>query len=345
MMKKRILAVFLCTLMAGTTLTGFHSAGDDKELVLFTWEGMFPQEVLDDFEAETGVKVIYSNFDTDETMLEKLSMAKGGDYDVVVADDYILESVIAEGLAEKLDKDSLENIENINPLYQGQFYDPEDAYTIPYGAGIPLIVYDPEQVDTEIKSYADLWDASLEDSIALTANYRVINGITQLSMGKSMNEEDVDVIKETGEKLLTLAPNVRLIQDDNTQNALLNGEASVGFLYTSQVMAALAENPDLEVVYPEEGLGFGILGMFIPSEAPDKDAAYAFVDYIMQPEVAAKCTDYVGYYSTNKAADELVDPQLVVPDEVTDGEIVQNVSQEADAQYQKNWTEFKAACD
>lgn len=344
-MKKRILAVFLCTLMAGTTLTGFHSSGDDKELVLFTWEGMFPQEVLDDFEAETGVKVIYSNFDTDETMLEKLSMAKGGDYDVVVADDYILESVIAEGLAEKLDKDSLENIENINPLYQGQFYDPEDAYTIPYGAGIPLIVYDPEQVDTEIKSYADLWDASLEDSIALTANYRVINGITQLSMGKSMNEEDVDVIKETGEKLLTLAPNVRLIQDDNTQNALLNGEASVGFLYTSQVMAALAENPDLEVVYPEEGLGFGILGMFIPSEAPDKDAAYAFVDYIMQPEVAAKCTDYVGYYSTNKAADELVDPQLVVPDEVTDGEIVQNVSQEADAQYQKNWTEFKAACD
>lgn len=345
MMKKRILAVFLCTLMAGTTLTGFHSAGDDKELVLFTWEGMFPQEVLDDFEKETGVKVIYSNFDTDETMLEKLSMAKGGDYDIVVADDYILESVIAEGLAEELDKDSLENIGNINPLYQGQFYDPEDAYTIPYGAGIPLIVYDPEQVDMEIKSYADLWDASLEDSIALTANYRVINGITQLSMGKSMNEEDIDVIKETGEKLLELAPNVRLIQDDNTQNALLNGEASVGFLYTSQVMAALAENPDLEVVYPEEGLGFGILGMFIPSEAPDKDAAYAFIDYIMQPEVAAKCTDHVGYYSTNKAADELVDPELVVPDDVTSGEIVQNVSQEADAQYQKNWTEFKAACD
>ncbi len=345
MMKKRILAVFLCTLMAGTTLTGFHSAGDDKELVLFTWEGMFPQEVLDDFEKETGVKVIYSNFDTDETMLEKLSMAKGGDYDIVVADDYILESVIAEGLAEELDKDSLENIGNINPLYQGQFYDPEDAYTIPYGAGIPLIVYDPEQVDMEIKSYADLWDASLEDSIALTANYRVINGITQLSMGKSMNEEDIDVIKETGEKLLELAPNVRLIQDDNTQNALLNGEASVGFLYTSQVMAALAENPDLEVVYPEEGLGFGILGMFVPSEAPDKDAAYAFIDYIMQPEVAAKCTDHVGYYSTNKAADELVDPELVVPDDVTSGEIVQNVSQEADAQYQKNWTEFKAACD
>ena len=322
-MKKRVLAVVMCALMAGTAFTGFKDAGDDKELVLFTWEGMFPQEVLDDFEKETGVKVVYSNFDTDETMLEKLSMAKGGDYDIVIADDYILETAIQEGLAEKLDKDSLENIGNINPLYQGQFYDPDDEYTVPYGAGIPLIVYDPEQVDIDIKGYKDLWDPSLEDSIALTANYRVINGITQLSMGESMNEEDVDVIKKTGEKLLELAPNVRLIQDDNTQNAL----------------------PDLKVVYPEEGLGFGIMGMFIPSEAPDKDAAYSFMDYIMQPEVAAKCTDYIGYYSTNKAADELVNPDLVVPDDVTKGEIVQNVSQDADAQYQKNWTEFKAACD
>ena len=286
-MKKRVLAVVMCALMAGTAFTGFKDAGDDKELVLFTWEGMFPQEVLDDFEKETGVKVVYSNFDTDETMLEKLSMAKGGDYDIVIADDYILETAIQEGLAEKLDKDSLENIKNINPLYQGQFYDPDDEYTVPYGAGIPLIVYDPEQVDIDIKGYKDLWDPSLEDSIALTANYRVLNGITQLSMGESMNEEDVDVIKKTGEKLLELAPNVRLIQDDNTQNALLNGEASVAFLYTSQVTAALAENPDLKVVYPEEGLGFGIMGMFIPSEAPDKDAAYSFMDYIMQPEVAA----------------------------------------------------------
>ena len=314
-MKKRVLAVVMCALMAGSVFTGFKDAGDDKELVLFTWEGMFPQEVLDDFEKETGVKVVYSNFDTDETMLEKLSMAKGGDYDIVIADDYILETAIQEGLAEKLDKDSLENIKNINPLYQGQFYDPDDEYTVPYGAGIPLIVYDPEQVDIDIKGYKDLWDPSLEDSIALTANYRVLNGITQLSMGESMNEEDVDVIKKTGEKLLELAPNVRLIQDDNTQNALLNGEASVAFLYTSQVTAALAENPDLKVVY------------------------------IMQPEVAAKCTDYIGYYSTNKAADKLVNPDLVVPDDVTKGEIVQNVSQDADAQYQKNWTEFKAACD
>ena len=336
----------LCAALTAAMATGVSvNAKDKDELVLYTWDGMVPQEVLDDFEKETGTKVVYSNFDTDETMLEKLSQAKGGDYDVVIADDYIIESAVKEGLVQKLDKDAITNWGNINPLFQGQFYDPDDEYTVPYGAGIPLIVYDPNQVDIDIKGYKDLWDSSLEDSVAIIGAYRVICGITQLSMGKSMNEDDVDVIARTGEKLQELAPNIRLIQDDNTQNALLNGEASVAFLYTSQVTQALKDNPDLKVVYPEEGLGFGILGTFIPSEAPNAEAANEFINYLLQPEVTAKCINSVGYYNTNKAADDLVDENLVVPDDVTKGESIENVSQEAEQEYNKIWTEFKAACD
>lgn len=329
---------------AAATDTASKSTG--KDLVIYTWENMFPQEVLDGFTKETGIKVVYSNFDSDETMLEKLSQAKGGTYDLVFADDYIIEQAVKTGLAQELDKNILTNLGNVNPLYQSQFYDPENKYTIPYGAGIPLIVYDPTAVSKEITGYADLWDPEFKDSVALVANYRVINGITLLTMGKSMNEKDPAVIAEAGKKLLTLAPNVRMIQDDNTQNALLNGEASVGFLYTSQVTQALASNPDLKVVYPKEGLGFGIIAGFIPSQAPNKDAANQFLNYILQPENAAKCTEYIGYYSTNKAADSLVsqkNPNLVVPDSVKKGEIIQNVSADADAAYNKNWTEFKAA--
>ena len=346
MRAKKAAAVMLCAALTAAMVTGVSvSAKDKDELVLYTWDGMVPQEVLDDFEKETGTKVVYSNFDTDETMLEKLSQAKGGDYDVVIADDYIIESAVKEGLVQKLDKDAITNWGNINPLFQGQFYDSDDEYTVPYGAGIPLIVYDPDQVDIDIKGYKDLWDPSLEDSIAIIGAYRVICGITQLSMGESMNEDDVDVIAKTGEKLQELAPNIRLIQDDNTQNALLNGEASVAFLYTSQVTQALKDNPDLKVVYPEEGLGFGILGTFIPSEAPNAEAANEFINYLLQPEVTAKCINSVGYYNTNKAADDLVDENLVVPDDVTKGESIENVSQEAEQEYNKIWTEFKAACD
>lgn len=346
MRAKKAAAVMLCAALTAAMVTGVSvSAKDKDELVLYTWDGMVPQEVLDDFEKETGTKVVYSNFDTDETMLEKLSQAKGGDYDVVIADDYIIESAVKEGLVQKLDKDAITNWGNINPLFQGQFYDPDDECTVPYGAGIPLIVYDPDQVDIDIKGYKDLWDPSLEDSVAIIGAYRVICGITQLSMGESMNEDDVDVISRTGEKLQELAPNIRLIQDDNTQNALLNGEASVAFLYTSQVTQALKDNPDLKVVYPEEGLGFGILGTFIPSEAPNAEAANEFINYLLQPEVTAKCINSVGYYNTNKAADDLVDENLVVPDDVTKGESIENVSQEAEQEYNKIWTEFKAACD
>ena len=346
-MKKKIVSMILCAALAGSMLTGCgeKKEEDNKELVLYTWEGLFPQEVLTDFEDETGIRIISSNFDSNETMFEKVQQSDGKDYDLVIGDDYIIEQIVNNGLAKELDKEKLKNYDNNNPLYQSQFYDPENKYTIPHGAGIPLIVYDPEQVDFEIQGYEDLWNPALEDKIATIASYRAVEGMVLLTMGKSMNEQDPAVIKESGEKLKELAPNIRMIQDTNTQNALLNGEASVGILYTSQVIAALAENPDLKVVYPKEGLGFGIMNFFIPKNAPDTEEAYAFLDYILEPEVAAKCFDFVGYYCTNKAADELVNPDLVVPDSVTKGEIIQNISAEAEEVYNQNWTEFKAACD
>lgn len=346
-MKKRVIALLLSTVLAGSMLAGCgeKKETENKELVLYTWEGLFPQEVLDEFETEKGVKIISSNFDSNETMMEKVQQSDGKDYDIVIGDDYIIEQIVNNGLAKELDKSKMENIKNINPLYQSQFYDPENKYTIPHGAGIPVIVYDPEQVDFEIKGYSDLWRPELEDKIATIASYRAVEGMVLLTMGKTMNENDPEVIKEAGEKLKELAPNIRMIQDSNTQTALLNGEASVAILYTSQVIAALAENPDLKVVYPEEGLGFGIMNFFIPKNAPDTEEAYEFLNYIMEPEVAAKCFDFLGYYCTNKAADALVNPDLVVPDSVTKGEIIQNVSQEAEEAYNRNWTEFKAACD
>jgi spermidine/putrescine transport system substrate-binding protein len=368
MKKTKYLALFLSLTMAVGIMGGCGSSssdgssssstGDDSEtgnsisgtsLNLYTWDGMFPQEVLDGFEEEYGVNINYSNFDYDEDMLAKLEETNGGDYDFVIADDYILEVVNSEGLAQDLDTDRLENWDNINSLYQGQFYDPDDSFTVPYGAGIPLIVYDPSLVDIEIKGYSDLWDPSLEDNLALIGNYRVIDGITLKTMGESFNTEDLDVIRAAGDKLLELAPNVRVINDSNTQDFLISGEVGAAFLYSSQVMLALQANEDLVAVYPEEGLGFGIMAGFIPSDAPNADAAYAFIDYLLRPEISAQCFEYIGYYCTNKAAEEYISDDMkeyiVVPDSVTEGEIIQNVSQEAEDLHSEIWNNFKNACD
>lgn len=328
------------------------SAGDNAlggELNLFTWDGMFPQEILRGFEEETGVRINYSNFDYDEDMLAKLEEAEGGDYDFVIADDYIIELVIAEGLAQKLDTEKLANYGNLNPVFMSQFYDPENEYTVPYGAGIPLIVYDPALAGVEITGYEDLWNPAFEDNLAITANYRVINGITLMTMGESMNTEDLAVIEQAGEKLLELAPNIRVINDSNTQDYVVSGEVAAAFLYTSQVFAAMNAREDLEVVYPKEGLGFGIMAGFIPSNAPNAEAAYAFIDYINRPENAALCFEYIGYYCTNKAAEDLISEEMrdfiVLPEDAAEGEIVQNISQEAEDLHAEIWNEFKAACD
>ena len=325
------------------------SAAGDPQLNLYTWEGMFPQEVLDGFTAETGIQINYSSFDTDETMLAKLEAAKGGDYDLVIADDYIVETAISEGLVAKLDKTKLSNLGNVNPIYQGQFFDPEDAYTVPYGAGVQTIVYDPALVEKPITCYADLWDESLKDNLAVIGNYRVVDGMALKVLGESYNTADPAVLEQAKAKLLELAPNIRLIKDANTQDDLLSGEVGAAVMYTSQVTTACLANPDLQVVYPTEGVGFGIMAQFIPSNAPHSDAAHAFIDYILRPEVAKSCFEWMGYYCTNKAADSLIDPAyqsfLTLPEDF-DGktEMIQTVSAETEEIHAQMWTEFKAAC-
>ena len=346
---KKIMAMLLAVVLCVGSLTGCGSKENAGELNLYTWDGMFPPEILEGFEKETGIQINFSHFDYDEDMLAKLEETGGGDYDLVIADDYIIEVVILEQLAQKLDTSKLENYDNLNPVFMSQFYDPENAYTIPYGAGIPLIVYDPALTDVDIQGYEDLWNPTLENNVALIGNYRVITGITLKTLGESFNTKDLTVLDKAGDKLLELAPNVRVINDSNTQDFILSGEVAAGFLYSSQVVAAKTARPDLEIVYPKEGLGFGIMAGFIPSQAPNAEAAYKFLDYINEPENAAKCFEYIGYYCTNKAAEEYVSEEmrdfLILPETVTEGEIIQNVSQQAEELHAEIWNQFRNACE
>ena len=349
-MKKLLSAALAALLLVSTLGACGSSGGENGQLVLYTWENMFPQEVLDGFTQETGISVTYTNFDTDETMLARLEAAQGGDYDLVIADDYIIETAIQEGLVQELDTSRLENYGSINPVYQGQFYDPEDQYTVPYGAGVQTIVYDPSLVDIEINGYADLWDASLEDNLGVIGNFRVINGMALKVLGESYNTEDVAVIEEAGQKLLELAPNIRLIKDDNTQDDLLSGEVGAAVLYTSMVTMAKMANPDLEVVFPEEGIGFGVMAQFIPANAPNADAAYQFIDYILQPEISAQCFEYLGYYCTNLDAEQYISEEyrdfLTLPADIdtSNMEMIENISAEALEVHDRVWTEFTTAC-
>ncbi|MEG1942948.1 MAG: spermidine/putrescine ABC transporter substrate-binding protein, partial [Angelakisella sp.] len=261
-------------------------AEEPKILNIFTWDGYFPQDVLDGFLAKTGIKINFSNFETNEEMLTKLEAAKGGDYDLVIASDYIIDIARKKGgLLGELDMAQLPNYKNLDENFLGKYYDPDKKYTVPYAAGTPLIVYDPAKVPFDILGYADLWNPALKDSIAAIDDGRNMIGITLKTMGKSMNETDPAVLAEAGKKLQELKPNIRMLTYSNIQDAIIGGEASVGYMFTSQVALALDARPDLKVCYPKEGMGFGIDSIFVPVNAPHRSNAHTFINYLLDAEV------------------------------------------------------------
>jgi spermidine/putrescine-binding protein len=327
-----------------------------KQLVVYTWEEMFPQEVLDSFKKVTGTEIVLEYFEYNEDMLMELQEAEGGTYDLIIADDYIIEFAIEQGLVQKLDKSKLPNLVNVNPLYQHQFYDPQDEYTVPYGAGIQTIVYDPGKVNFDIKGFSDLWNPALRGRVGITSNYRVIDGMVLKTMGKSYNETDPAVIEAAGRRLLELAPNIAVIHDIDLDDELLTGKIDVALMYTDQVTKSLSQNPELKEVYPVEGIGFGVMAAFIPSKAPNTAAAHKFLDFILDPWRGADCAEYLAYYCTNSAAEAYIKPELqkylIMPTETRNGmnmikfgnfEIMLNIDQEAENAHARIWEEFNNA--
>jgi spermidine/putrescine-binding protein len=324
-----------------------------KPLVIYTWEEMFPQEILDSFKKVTGTEVTLKYFEYNEDMLMELQAAEGGTYDLVVADDYIIEFAIEQGLVQKLDKSKIPNLKNVNPLYQHQFYDPQNEYTVPYGAGVQTIVYNPDKINLNIRGFSDLWNPGLRKRVGITSNYRVIDGMALKTIGKSYNETDPAVIEAAGERLLELAPNIAVIHDTDLDEELLAGRIDVALMYTDQVTKSLTQNPGLKVVYPEEGIGFGIMPAFIPSKAPNAAAAHEFLNFILDPWRGADCAEYLAYYCTNSAAEAYIKPELkeliVMPTEIRNGievikfgnfEIMLNIDQDAEDTHARIWENF-----
>ncbi|MGI5958055.1 MAG: ABC transporter substrate-binding protein [Massiliimalia sp.] len=356
MKMKKIAAVLLASILSMSVISGCGSsssnnggdtAKDSGSVNIFTWDGYIPEDVQKGFTDSTGIKINYSNFESNEEMLTKLQAGTDG-YDVVIASDYIIDIAVREGgIISELDLEKIPNFKNISPAFQNQYYDPENKYTVPYAAGTPLIVYDPSVVDIEITTYDDLWNEALADSVVMMDDGRNIIGMTLKSMGKSMNETDPAVLEEAKEKLLKLTPNIRSMAVNQIQDLLISGEASVGYMFASQAAIALETNPDLKVVYPTGGMGFGIDSAFVPEKSANKDNAYAFLNYILDGEVGAQISSQIYYLCPNQAADEYLpdsykeNAALFIPeDALQDTEFIKDVG-DATSIYDKIWTEFK----
>ena len=203
-MKK--LCVLLALVLSLAAVLPCAVAEEEKVLNIFTWEGYFDEESLAQFQQETGIKVNYSVFASNEEMLLKLRGGNAGDYDLILASDYAISDLRKAGDLLPLDKSVLTNWDNLNPVYLDQYFDPENVYSVPYTAGSPVIVYDPDQVEGEITSFADLWDEQFADGLWIVDDARVMIGETLKMLGYSYNTTDPDQLNEAYEQLCALKP-------------------------------------------------------------------------------------------------------------------------------------------
>ena len=305
------------------------------------------EDTIQAFENETGIDVVWSPMDSIDDMLLKVTQSGGEGYDLILTSDYSLDILRQAGLLQELDKSLLPNYENLNPLYLNQYFDPDNQYVVPYVAGCPLIVYDPERVPFEITGYEDLWNESLTDSVACLEQYRVLIGVTLKTLGYSMNETDPDILAQAREKLMPLYKNIRTFGDMEAYAAMQSGEASVGFLFTPFASLLMQEFPQYKLVYPKEGLGFGIDGFVLTAASQNVESAHAFLNYLMDAKVAAHDAEYQAYMCVNKAAeaelsaDYWANPAYNPPEEMLkNAEYVKNIG-DAESLYADIYAAFK----
>lgn len=347
-MKKTVIRVLALVMVLAFVLMSTGCAGAKKELVIFSWADYIDPELLTEFTEKTGIEINYNYFSSEEEMLSKLEAVNGGEYDIVIASDYIINITRQEGLIKEIDKSKVPNYKYLNEKYLKQYFDPDGLYTIPYVAGTPLIVYDPAKVTCEITGFNSLWDPSLKDQLVVMDHMRNVIGFTMKSMGYSLNETDPAVIAEAGEKLLALKPNIRALDGDTPHEKLISGECTIGYVFTSQVSAVISERPDFKVVYPVEGMGFGIDALFMPSNAPHEAEALEFMNFMCDPEISARASVFTQYINCNTGATEYLPEEFLnneavnIPADIL-GEIefMQDISADATEQMNEIWNTFK----
>jgi spermidine/putrescine-binding protein len=256
------------------------------ELNLFVWTEYIPQDALDCFEMVYGIKVNHGEYSANEEMYAKLN-AGGANYDIVQPTDYIVSLMIRQGLLQKLDKSKLPVMQYFDPNYLNLPFDPNNDYTIPYQAGTDAIVYNGDKIKDPPKSFADLWKPEFIDAgrMILLDDSRAVIGAALLTLGYDVNTTDEQQLAEAKAKLQELAKGVKLYNSDAVRANLLAGDVDLGITWTGEAFLAQQENPAIQYVYPTEGAIVWQDNYAIPKDAPHLDAAYAWLNYTLQPDL------------------------------------------------------------
>lgn len=355
-MSKLVRAFLAISIVSGALLyvihhlNSSHGLSGGNTLTIFNWGDYIEMELVERFEEETGIKVIYETFDSNEAMMTKIEQG-GTTYDIAVPSEYMIDKMRQEDLLIPLDHAKLPNLKNIDERFMDLPFDPGNQYSVPYFWGTVGVVYNPKMLDgLEIKSWNDLWDPALKNEILLIDGAREVIGMGLNSLGYSLNDTNTEHLEEAKEKLISLSPNIKAIVGDEGRMLLENQEASIGIVWSGVASEIMWENEDLEYVVPIEGSNLWFDNMVIPKTAKNIDAAHQFINFILDAEVAAQNTEYVSYSTPNKEAlqympEEMVNDERFYPSpELTERlEVYENLGKKNLSTYNQIYLEFKMA--
>lgn len=374
-MKKRALifaltaaaaAVPLLTACGGKTSDSPSSASGDAssessdELYVYNWGEYIDEDVITQFEDETGIRVVYDLFETNEEMYPIIE-AGAVTYDVVCPSDYMIQKMVENDLLAEINFDNVPNVDQIDPAYMemSKAFDPENKYSVPYCWGTVGILYNTKMLEElgvePPKKWADLWDERLSGEILMQDSVRDAFMVALKKDGFSMNSESEDELQQAKQDLIDQKPLVQAYVIDQVRDKMIGGEAAVGVIYSGEMLyiqeevANLGLDYTLEYVLPEEGTNLWLDSWVIPKNAKNKENAEKWIDFLCRPEIAKANFEYITYPTPNKGAFELLDEEMqnnkaVFPDidSLENSEVYMYLGDEVDAVYNDLWKEVKS---
>lgn len=351
-LRKVVPAIMAVVVIAGGI---FYSSKEDlsgtNQVIVYNWGEYLDPEVITLFEKETGINVVYEEFETNEIMYPKVQSGAIA-YDVVCPSDYMIQRMIENDLLAELNFDNIPNVKNIGQEYfkQSRQFDSENKYSVPYCWGTVGILYNKTMVDEPIDSWSVLWDEKYIDNILMQDSVRDAFAVALKYKGHSLNSTDLDELEEAKELLIEQKSLVQAYVIDQVRDKMIGNEAAIGVIYSGEAIYTQLENPNLEYVIPKEGSNVWIDSWVIPKNAKHKENAEAFINFLCRPDIAKMNFDYITYSTPNTAARELIeDPairnsKIAFPDasELERCETFQFLGDKNDAIYNKLWREIKS---
>ena len=303
----KTIRVLLAFVLIGLVVAPLPASAQKKKSVLnlFCWSEYVPQEVIDGFTKETGIKVNVENYASNEEMLAKL-LAGGSKYDLVQPSEYAIEALVKAGKLEELNLANIPNIRNLDPKFTKMPHDPDGKYCVTWMAGTVGIVVNTAKIKTPITGYKDVFDGTHKRRIVVLNDAREIVSWALNAQGLSINEvtpENLDKVKPVLKEWL---PQVKVYDSDSPKTALLNGDVDLGIVWSGEAAILFKKNKKFAYVLAKEGAHQFIDSLAIPKGAPNKENAEKFINYILKPEVSKLVSEAFPYTNPNLEARKLL---------------------------------------